>query len=62
MFRWQGEQYILLSPPYSQLPVIFQHLCGGGKGIMGLSVEMHGNATKVDTDQQEPCNTHALKL
>jgi hypothetical protein len=42
--------------------MILQHLCGGGKGIMGLSVEMHGNVTKADTDQQEPCNTYALKL
>jgi hypothetical protein len=42
--------------------MIFQHLCGGGKGIMGLSVEMQGNGTNADTDQQEPCNTYALKL
>ena len=31
--------------------MIFQHLCGMGKGIMGMSVEMHGNVTKADTDQ-----------
>jgi len=39
--------------------MIFQHLCDGGKGIMGLSVEMHGNVTKL-TQTNRYTVTHML--